>query len=66
MTKALNIVMDEAEHAALREKADKLGISVEELARAAVLDLVGHCDTTFQEAARRVLAKNAELYERLS
>ena len=36
------------------------------LARAAVSDLVAAEDSEFSEAARRVLEKNRELYERLS
>ena len=66
MTKALNILMDEEQHDALRKRAEELGISMEELARAAVLDLVHHTDDAFEKAAQRVLAKNAELYARLS
>jgi predicted transcriptional regulator len=50
----------------LRDIADRLGISPSELARAAVTDLLAERDDDFQEAADRVLRKNAELYRRLA
>ncbi len=50
----------------LSERAEQLGVSAESLARAAVEDLVAHPDARFDEAAERVLAKNAELYRRLA
>jgi hypothetical protein len=31
-----------------------------------VVDLLAKCEDAFEEAARRVLEKNAELYERLA
>jgi hypothetical protein len=65
VTKALNIQLGEDQLEALREKARALGISAEDLARAAVLDLVRQSDDAFEKAAARVLSKNAELYERL-
>ena len=65
VTEALSIQMGDEQLKALREKAQQLGVSVEALARAAVLDLVRHSDDAFEKAAERVLAKNAELYERL-
>ena len=50
----------------LRQTAARLGVSVEDLARAAVSDLLVAEDDEFSDAARRVLEKNRELYERLS
>jgi len=50
----------------LREIANSLGVDPEELARAAFADLLGNLPEDFQEAARYILAKNRELYERLS
>lgn len=52
--------------AKLRQVADRLGISPEELARAAVTDLLGDGDQEFRAAADRILRKNAELYRRLA
>jgi hypothetical protein len=41
-----------------------LGLSPEDLARAAVSDLLSTPDAEFQEVARRVLSKNQDLYKR--
>lgn len=65
MTKALNIQIAEEQLDALREKAERLGVTVEDLARAGVLDLVRRPDEAFERVAERVLKKNAELYRRL-
>ena len=50
----------------LRAEAERLGLSPEDLARAALSDLLAAPDTDFALAARRVLAKNEELYRRLA
>jgi hypothetical protein len=50
----------------LRAEAARLGLSPEDLARAALSDLLSTPDTEFQDAARRVLAKNRDLYKRLA
>ena len=50
----------------LRQQASELGIPAEELARAAVVDLVSKPTEAFAVVAQRVLAKNRELYRRLS
>jgi predicted transcriptional regulator len=50
----------------LRELAERLGIPLEQLARAALADLAGQQAVDFQDAAARVLAKNAELYRTLA
>lgn len=49
----------------LTERAKSLGIRPEELARAAVADLVSRPAEEFENAAEYVLKKNAELYRRL-
>jgi hypothetical protein len=66
VTKALNIQMNEEHLADLQAKAARLGVSVEDLARAGVLDLIRRPDDAFESAAARVLKKNAELYRRLA
>ena len=48
----------------LKNEAKRLGVSVEELARAAVTDLLAAPDAAFQSAAKRSLAKNPELDRR--
>jgi hypothetical protein len=50
----------------LRERAKSLGLSPEDLARAAVADLLANPDDEFQAAAELVLQKNTELYRRLA
>jgi hypothetical protein len=52
--------------AQLQSEATRLGIPPEELVRAAVTDLLAAPDPAFQEAAQRILDKNAELYRRLA
>lgn len=54
----------QAEQLAL--EARKLGVTAEDLLRAAVLDLIEGRDEAFLAAARHVIEKNAELYLRLS
>jgi hypothetical protein len=50
----------------LRAEAERLGLSPEDLARAAVSDLLSIPDTAFRDAATRVLDKNRDLYKRLA
>ncbi|HEV8640682.1 MAG TPA: DNA-binding protein [Methylomirabilota bacterium] len=50
----------------LRQEAERLGLAPEDLARAAVADLLGTRDEDFEAAAKRVLQKNEELYRRLA
>ena len=50
----------------LRAYAAMVGVPAEELARAAVADLIGHESNDFEAVASRVLEKNRELYRRLS
>jgi hypothetical protein len=50
----------------LRQEAQRLAVSPEELARAALSDLLSTPEPEFRSAAARVLAKNQELYRRLA
>jgi hypothetical protein len=50
----------------LRQEAARLGVSPDELAKAALADLLATHDPDFETAARRVLDKNRELYRRLA
>ena len=50
----------------LREEAKRLGLSPEDLARAALADLLSTPDAEFRAAADRILRKNQELYKRLA
>jgi hypothetical protein len=64
MKLSLDIPDEEAQQ--LRQAADRLGVGVEQLARAAIADLAGQQAADFEGAASRVLAKNKELYRRLA
>jgi len=61
-----SIELPEAAAAKLREEADRLGVRPEELATAAVIDLLYREADDFHAAADYVLQKNRELYERLA
>lgn len=50
----------------LREEAKRLGLSPEDLARAALADLLSTPDAEFHAAADRIVRKNQELYKRLA
>jgi hypothetical protein len=60
------IELPPAQAAQLEAEAKRLGVPTEELARAAVTDLLAAPDAAFNEAAARVLANNHELYRRLA
>ncbi|MCM2258767.1 MAG: DNA-binding protein, partial [Vicinamibacteria bacterium] len=50
----------------LRTVADRLGVGLEQLARAAIVDLAAQQAADFENATSRVLSKNKELYRRLA
>ena len=50
----------------LEELALKLGISMEDLIRISVEDMLNQPDEEFQKIAKYVLEKNLELYKRLA
>lgn len=60
------IELTESEAHRLREEASRLGVAPEDLARAAVTDLLSMTGDDFQAAADYVLRKNEELYRRLA
>ncbi len=47
----------------LQEMASKFGLSVQDLARIGVEDLLGQPDEEFQRVVQYMLKKNAELYK---
>ncbi|HET9768209.1 MAG TPA: hypothetical protein VFS60_15250 [Thermoanaerobaculia bacterium] len=63
----VRVVIDltEEQLARLNEQAAALGVRPEDLARAAVVDLVTKPANDFRQVAEHVLAKNAELYRQL-
>lgn len=62
----ISVTFDDAQSARLEERARELGVDVQELAKAAVNDLLARPADDFSRAADRVLKKNRELYDRLS
>lgn len=59
------IELPEPQAEKLRGEAQRLGISPEDLATAAVVDLLNRETGDFEAAASHVLQKNRELYRRL-
>jgi hypothetical protein len=62
----LSIDLSPAQADRLRLEAERLGLTPEDLARAAIADLLATTDEDFTAAAERVLKKNVELYRRLA
>lgn len=62
----LSIDLSPAQAERLRREAERLGLTPEDLARAAIADLLATPSEQFRAAAERVLRKNEELYRRLA
>ena len=62
----LEIELSPAQADRLRQEAERLKITPEELARAALSDLLSERDQDFKIAAERVFKKYAELYRRMA
>jgi hypothetical protein len=62
----LTIELPPAQAERPRQEAERLGLTLEDLARAAVADLLAPPGDDFQAAAERVPRKNEELYRRLA
>jgi hypothetical protein len=62
----LSIDLSPAQADRLRVEAERLGLTPEDLARAAITDLLAATGEDFKAAAERVLKKNQELYRRLA
>lgn len=62
----LTIDLSSVQAQRLRDEAARLGLAPEDLARAALADLLANRDDDFKTAAERVLRKNEELYRRLA
>ena len=66
MSAAITIKLSDDQLAKLAELSQRLNVTVEDLARAGIEDLLNGSDEQFEQAAQHVLKKNAELYRRLS
>ena len=64
MTLSVNLPTDAERR--LAEVAKRLNVPVQDLAAAAIRDLLAEPSEEFERAARRVLEKNRELYRRLA
>jgi hypothetical protein len=62
----LSIDLSPTQAERLRLEAERLGLRPEDLARAAIADLLANAGEDFKVAAERVLKKNEELYRRLA
>ncbi len=62
----LSIKLAEDAERRLAEAAKRLNVQIEDLAAAAVRDLVEPSGEDFETAAQRVLEKNRDLYRRLA
>jgi hypothetical protein len=60
----LTIDLSPAQAERLRQEAERLGLAPEDIARAAVADLLATPGDDFKTAAERTLRKNEELYRR--
>ena len=63
---ALAINLNEEQSRVLAEVAVRLNVAQQDLATAAVRDLLSRPSADFEAAASQVLAKNEELYRRLA
>ncbi|MCY3022011.1 MAG: DNA-binding protein [Planctomycetota bacterium] len=60
------VQLEDTKADALREKALRYGLRPEQFLTASVEELIGQPEPDFEQAARRVLSKNQELYRRLA
>lgn len=62
----LTVTLPDTQLSELEEAAKKLGVSIEDLIRVSIDELLSKPDTEFENAVFYVLQKNAELYRRLA
>jgi hypothetical protein len=60
------VEIDDNKAAILEHKAKKFGLLPEQFVSASIEDLISRPEPDFEEAVRKVLTKNKELYERLA
>jgi predicted transcriptional regulator len=63
---SITIEVDQEQLARLQSIAERVGVSVETLARSSLEELLARPDDEFERAADYVLKKNEELYRRLA
>ena len=62
----ITIMLPDERLSRLEDRAAELGITVEELVRLSVDELLAKPDDAFAQAVSRVLEKNKDLYKRLA
>ena len=62
----ITIMLPDERLSRLEDRAAELGITIEELVRLSVDELLAKPDDAFEQAVSRVLEKNKDLYERLA
>ena len=62
----ITIEIDDSKAALLRKKAEKFGILPDQFVIASIEDLINQPEPEFEDAMRRVISKNKELYKRLA
>lgn len=62
----LTISLSDEERHRLEHLSEREGLTVEQMVRLCVRDLIAQPDESFQITAKRVIEKNAELYRRLA
>jgi hypothetical protein len=60
------VEIDDSKAALLQEKARKFGLLPDQFVTVSIEDLISQPEAEFENAMRRVLSKNRELYERLA
>lgn len=62
----ITVTLSDERLSELKEKADELGLTPEELVRVSIEELLSHPEDAFRQAIEYVLKKNKELYQRLA
>jgi hypothetical protein len=62
----ITVEIDDVKAKLLREKADKFGILPDTFVTASIEDLIGLPEPEFENAMRKVISKNKDLYKRLA
>ena len=62
----ITVEIEDSKAALLQERAKKIGLLPEQFVNAYIDDLIAQPEPQFEDAMRRVLAKNKELYKRLA
>ena len=62
----ITIILPDERLSKLEDRAADLGITIEDLVRLSVDELLAKTDEAFEQAVSRVLDKNQDLYERLA